>query len=362
MKRRLQIFAVAIGLAVRVGAADPVQIDPALVGTWKTEGTAASGPWTLVWEVAADGHYAVSGSVSDRGTILACKGKLRETSGRTGRVMEADYSWKSPNALATSGRLSFAWKRISKPKTEIETGPCRAPTQYPAALTNVPAQAGKAAAYARDKWRKDAALVWIEVRSLFANNQRYGYGLDFTFKSPSTKGGLILSPSSPPGQRARPIDGRALPDDAVPAAFIDLPAALDASRQHGLTSALNRAMLRVHQPPRHAPILAWEIFPEGGEPFDVDASGARFLGRGVDLDGVIAAYNETWEQAAQGFKAAAKALAPPAGGASRARPDCKVSEDLDCHNDDDVCSLGTDWYGREHWTCCNWWMRCEVRK
>jgi len=132
-------------LAGRVRAAEKAALDPALVGTWRAEGDSTSGPWSMIWEIGADGHYAVGGSVSDQGTILACKGRLEETSSKTGRVVAAAYAWKSPNALRTRGRFVFEWKRISSPKTKLERAACRGPG---ASARKHPAAGGAAAAQA----------------------------------------------------------------------------------------------------------------------------------------------------------------------------------------------------------------------
>jgi len=108
--------------------------------------------------------------------------------------------------------------------------------QWP--MGGVPAIAERALAYVRTKWQPDAFLtsIQIELTTALANAQspEGGVQVQFNFYSPGQQQTLSFMPNSPagdlmPGSSADPNDQRALP-----ASFVDLPAAVDKLRSKGL--------------------------------------------------------------------------------------------------------------------------------
>jgi len=108
--------------------------------------------------------------------------------------------------------------------------------QWP--IGDVPAIAQRAVAYVRSKWQPDAFLTSIqfELTSDFSNARSPDGGVlvQFLFYSPGQQQTLTLMPNSPagellPGSSADPRDERALP-----ASFMDLPAAVAKLRAKGM--------------------------------------------------------------------------------------------------------------------------------
>ena len=112
------------------------------------------------------------------------------------------------------------------------------PAQIQWPLGDVPAIAQRAVAYVRSKWQPDAflAAIQLERTSDFSNAQSPDGGVlvQFLFYSPGQQQTLTFMPNSPagellPGSSADPRDERALP-----ASFVDLPAAVAKLRAKGM--------------------------------------------------------------------------------------------------------------------------------
>jgi uncharacterized protein (DUF2141 family) len=112
------------------------------------------------------------------------------------------------------------------------------PEQVQWPIGDVPAIAQRALAYVRTKWQPDAFLtsIQMELTSSISNAQspQGGVLVEFNFFSPGQQQTLTLMPNSPaselmPGSSADPRDQRALP-----ASFMDLPAAVAKLRAKGL--------------------------------------------------------------------------------------------------------------------------------
>jgi uncharacterized protein (DUF2141 family) len=112
------------------------------------------------------------------------------------------------------------------------------PAQIQWPLADVPAIAQRAVAYVRSKWQPDAFLTAIQLERTpdFSNAQSPDGGVlvQFLFYSPGQQQTLTFMPNSPagellPGSSADPRDERALP-----ASFVDLPAAVAKLRAKGM--------------------------------------------------------------------------------------------------------------------------------
>ena len=108
--------------------------------------------------------------------------------------------------------------------------------QWP--MGDVPAIAQRAVAYVRNKWQPDAFLTSIQLERTSdlsnAQSPEGGVLVEFSFYSPGQQQTLTFMPNSPaselmPGSSADPRDQRALP-----ASFMDLPAAVAKLRAKGL--------------------------------------------------------------------------------------------------------------------------------
>jgi uncharacterized protein (DUF2141 family) len=112
------------------------------------------------------------------------------------------------------------------------------PAQIQWPLGDVAAIAQRAVAYVRSKWQPDAFLTSIQLERTpdFSNAQSPDGGVlvQFLFYSPGQQQTLTFMPNSPagellPGSSADPRDERALP-----ASFVDLPAAVAKLRAKGM--------------------------------------------------------------------------------------------------------------------------------
>ena len=108
--------------------------------------------------------------------------------------------------------------------------------QWP--MGDVPAIAQRAVAYVRKKWQADAFLTSIQLERTSgvsnAQSPEGGVIIQFSFYSPGQQQTLTYMPNSPaselmPGSSADPSDERALP-----ASFVDLPAAVAKLRAKGM--------------------------------------------------------------------------------------------------------------------------------
>jgi len=110
-----------------------------------------------------------------------------------------------------------------------------------------PEKAEAALAAARH-WRSDAELMLLEVTD-YANNGQFQ--IKYSFFSPSDGTGLVVMDNN-----SLPVGAANWGATPIPAQFLDLPAAVQQARVHGLQGTFNHAILRVGD---HG--LIWTITP-----------------------------------------------------------------------------------------------------
>jgi len=112
---------------------------------------------------------------------------------------------------------------------------------------DLPRRAAEGLARAR-QWHADAQLMDIDIND-YANNGHFLVKYDFF--SPGDGTGLVVSENG-----ALPVGAANWGTVPIPAGFLDLPAALEQARRHGLTGPFNKALLRVGDRG-----LVWTITP-----------------------------------------------------------------------------------------------------
>jgi hypothetical protein len=118
--------------------------------------------------------------------------------------------------------------------------------------SGVPQQAFSASQKAK-AWRQDAILVLVQVND-YANNGNFT--LQFSFYSPSNRSGLSVIATESGNPIVTPVGPANWGTQALPAFFLDLPAALQKARAQGMQGKMDHAMLRVTS---GGP--TWEITP-----------------------------------------------------------------------------------------------------
>jgi tetratricopeptide (TPR) repeat protein len=113
--------------------------------------------------------------------------------------------------------------------------------------SGLPGKAEAALAAARH-WRSDAELMLLEVTD-YANNGQFQ--IKYSFFSPSDGTGLVVMDNN-----SLPVGAANWGATPIPAQFLDLPAAVQQARVHGLQGTFNHAILRVGD---HG--LIWTITP-----------------------------------------------------------------------------------------------------
>ena len=262
-------------------------VDPTLVGSWNLQSPGAQ----FVWGIQADGHYLVSGSFTDFGSIEAAGGKWTTVSAATKVRQSGTYS-VGPQTLSTVGPLGPArWKRGNGEP--------------------IPAGLPKLAQDALARLRRilpDAVLVMVEVKT----PGRGGHPIELRFFSKST-GHIYVSGNGPMMDLGPPnTEEQPLPPD-----FIDLPEAVEIARKQSMKGALGDARLRVIVPPKGAPLPVWQVNParfDGELARSIDAIGGKPLDtahitpmEGTDAE-IIAA--------ARRIQAAIQGIAKQRGGAA----------------------------------------------
>jgi len=209
-------------------------VDPALVGSWSLQSPGAQ----LVWQVTADGHYVLTGSLTDSGTIEASYGKWTTTSLITSIRLSGSYSFDRGTLSTVAPTGPAQWKRATGASTD----------SIPSGL---PAMAHNALALLRRNLA-DAVLTMVEVGS----PAPVTHPIEFRFYSRRT--GHVYVSIEGSMLDAGPSTG----EQALPANFIDLPQAVETARRQGMKGALGNATLLVVNPPKSAPIPVWQVNPQ----------------------------------------------------------------------------------------------------
>jgi hypothetical protein len=132
------------------------------------------------------------------------------------------------------------------------------PSDDPHAMPSHLAEAARSALASGKKWRPDAVLTQI-VAAPDSTGDAAAYRVQFGFRSPTDGAGLAL----PARKSGDPISERlpAIPMTsihALPASFIDLPAAVDSARRFGMFGSLREGKL-ASITSRGAPRTAWRL-------------------------------------------------------------------------------------------------------
>jgi hypothetical protein len=132
------------------------------------------------------------------------------------------------------------------------------PADDPHAMPSHLADAARNALASGKKWRPDAVLTQI-VAAPDSTGDAAAYRVQFVIRSPTDGAGLALTA----GKSGDPISERlpAIPMSsirALPASFIDLPAAVDSARHFGMFGALREGKL-ASITNRGAPRMAWRL-------------------------------------------------------------------------------------------------------
>lgn len=150
-------------------------------------------------------------------------------------------------------------------------------------------------------WRADAVPVGMTFEDLNVPNPALrGPQIKISFLSPATEAGFqvtVTEQGSSTYEFRQRVNWGTQP---VPPVFVDLPAVLQRARGRGLTGPLKRADLRVWNPTRTAPILAWSVLV-GSKGQAVNGANGELID--FDLTGYIATYNAQAERAARALRA-----------------------------------------------------------
>jgi uncharacterized protein (DUF2141 family) len=182
-----------------------------------------------------NGTYAPNLYVTgkDSGTFMIMGGSI------SGMVGAFRIEGSKHMTTRTAPNADIEWTRSSsKPPMRSAAASQVLPGQINWPVGDVPAIAQRAAAYVRTKWQPDAFLTSIQLERTSgisnAQSPEGGVLVQFLFYSPGQQQTLTFMPNSPagelmPGSSTDPRDQRALP-----ASFMDLPAAVAKLRAKGL--------------------------------------------------------------------------------------------------------------------------------
>jgi hypothetical protein len=280
-------------------------VDPGLVGTWQLRTPTG----VMTWEIGADGTYRIEagGTVVHAGTFRASGGRWSLTSPTWGE--DGGTYRLTDNTFEGTGKLGPAtWTRVGAapaptPATVASTETLTLSTRTvdgQLVAEHLPELLAAATRRAR-AWRADAVPVGMTFEDLNAPNPAMrGPQIKVSFLSPATENGFQITVNQ---QGSSTFEFRQRVNwgtQPVPPVFVDLPAVIERARRHGMNGSLSRADLRVWNPTRTAPILAWTV--------RVGAAGQALNGANgeiidFDVTGYIAAYNAQAERAARALRA-----------------------------------------------------------
>ena len=217
-----------------------------LATDWSSEDSASAEPW--IYLGLADDQL---GQTSDAAQAYE-KGLALNPGFVTGWMyLAADYhKLGQPQKVAEIRQKlqainpSMAMMLQSQYPQDLQAGPLAPGGNTP---NDLPNKAAAGLARAR-QWRPDAELMSIEIND-YANNGNFQ--ISYYFFSPSDATGLMVNENG-----ALPVGPANWGTNAIPDRFLDLPAALEVARRHGMTGPFNGALLRVGD---HG--LTWTIHP-----------------------------------------------------------------------------------------------------
>jgi hypothetical protein len=213
-------------------------VDPALVGGWRQDAPGAQ----LIWQVAADGHYQLWGSLNDSGMLEASGGT---TVSLVSQARQSGTYSVNAHVLSTDGPLGKArWEAASQQSLAGGLVPAELPRMAQDVLS------------ALRNTVRDAVLVMVEVK----DPTPLAHPIELHFYSKQSNR-IYVSSGVSFGAGALDLGPPAFPEPALPAGFIDLPRAIDIARANGMQGVFGHAMLRVVSPPRGSPIAVWQVAP-----------------------------------------------------------------------------------------------------
>jgi hypothetical protein len=211
-------------------------VDPALAGVWRLDAPGAQ----LVWQVAADGHYQLWGSLTDSGTLEASGGKWTTVSAVSQARQSGTYSIDA-RVLSTDGPLGKSrWQAATQQSLAGGLVPAGLPRLVQDALSALRSTV------------PDAVLVMVEVK----DPAPLAHPIELRFYSKRSNHIYVSSGGAP-----LDLGPPTFPEPALPAAFIDLPRAIDVARANGMQGVFGHAELRVVSPPQGSPIAVWQVAP-----------------------------------------------------------------------------------------------------
>ena len=213
-------------------------VDPALAGTWRLDGPGAQ----LIWQVAADGHYQLSGLLSDSGMLEASGGKWTTFSAVSQARQSGTYALNG-HVLSTDGPLGKArWEAASQQSLAGGLVPVGLPQMAQDALSALRSTV------------HDAVLVMVEVK----DPAPVAHPIELRFYSKQSNHIYVSL-----GAGAVDLGPPRFPEAALPTGFVDLPRAVDVARANGMRGVFGHAMLRIVSPQQGSPIAVWQVAPKG---------------------------------------------------------------------------------------------------
>ena len=288
-------------------------VDPGLVGTWQLR--TAGG--TMTWEIRADGTYQIiaNGAVMHAGTFRASSGQWTLRSATWGDD-GGTYRLADTNTFVGTGKLGPAtWVRIGAARTPAAATATTAAATAPggglvlstrtvdgqSVPRDLPELMAAATTRAR-AWKPDAVPVALNFEELdVPNPDMRGPQVKISFLSRSTAGGFQITVNrkgSSTFEFRQRVNWGTQP---LPPVFVDLPAANQIARKHGMRGLLKSADLRVWNPSRKSPILAWMVHPAGASGKTLNGANGELIE--FDVTGYIDSYNAQSERAARALRA-----------------------------------------------------------
>ena len=317
-------------------AAPAGPVPPGLIGTWVLEIQLPTpqGPVTVTWRIAADGSYEMdAGPFSHSGNMTAFGGEWALEAESNDFTDGGKYRFQNWATIITEARSGVGRWHRRDPSLRLEMVELNA-QQIPTGLPDLVA----AARLVAGQWRPDAILVSLEFERNDAPNPAIQDSVDLGFMSPATGGGLVIR-VEPEGAGFFEHGVVRWAENEIPDGFLDLPAVWAIARQYGLLPPLDRADLRIWEPPDGDPVLAWSLAAARGDERGINidaAAGGRLEG---DLTGYVAAYNAQWEAAIAGLRRLFAARRSPSGSSDS---DWSTGSTSSSYSDDDTSS-GSSW-------------------
>jgi hypothetical protein len=144
--------------------------------------------------------------------------------------------------------------------------------------TDIPGAAEHNLADTRQQWRPDALLTQVSAKLHADQGSTASYELDYTYRSPTDGNGIQIL-TGIPGAKASSKSLTAISRNAIhalPAVFIDFPAAVQTAREAGLAGDVRSGLLSASFTERRGQ-PTWRLFGSGDDPVYVDGASGTLL-------------------------------------------------------------------------------------